>query len=532
MVFTRGDVSGDVDQTIGIRVDRITVSLSVAEVELTANIQLDHNDPGSNIEVVTWDSPEDPGNPYNWSLRQKWTLTLLATFSTFITMMNGTIITVAHTTINEEFGISDASFPNSYWPVTSWAVGGGCFSLLVLPLMEDFGVRWVFLSSWLVFICFVIPQALAQNFATLIVTRFFAGGCVAILANTAATVVGNLWDTEKSRNIPVSLYIVAYLVGASIGPVIGAPIYEFLSWRWIGYLQLIWYGALFPVYLFTFKECRGIAILGARAKALRREGRLAYTQHEIDSEGTSIWRIVARSATRPLIMYFTESVVFFSGMWSAFTVGTLYLFTQSVEQVFSGLYGWSPSQAGYVQGAIVIGECIGWVGTLFSGSIYFNSASRNTEIPGKPIPEARLYLAIISGVLGLAGGMFVYAWTSYPFLPWIAPAVGLAMVGAGSVIVVTGISDYVVDAYAKYAGSAVGIIVTGENTFSAFLPLAAMSMYSHLGFRWASTLLAFISLALSLAPILFVVYGKQIRARSPFMKEAMIEKRRKSIESV
>jgi MFS family permease len=492
---------------------------------------LDHNAPGSNIEIVSWNGPKDPENPYNWPLRQKWTLTYLAAFATFITMMNGTIITVAHAAINEEFGISDENFPHSYWPVTSWAVGGGCFSLLILPLMEEFGVRWVFLLAYVAFVCFVIPQALAQNFATLIVTRFFAGGCVSILANTSATVIGNVWDTEKARNIPVSLYIVTYLVGASIGPVIGAPIFEFLSWRWISYLQLIWLCALFPLYFFLFKECRGIAILGKRAKALRKEGRLAYTQHEIDSEGTSMMRIVARSATRPLLLFFTESVVFVSFMWSAFTVGTLYLFTQSVEQVFVGLYDWTPSQAGYIQAAIVVGEFLGWVGTLFSGKIYFDSAARNTEVPGTPIPEARLYLAIVGGVLGISGGMFTYAWTSYANFPWIAPAVGLAMVGAGSVIVVTGISDYVVDAYAKYAASAVGIIVTGENTFSAFLPLAAMSMYNTLGFQWASTLLAFISLALSFAPILFVVYGKQIRERSPFMKEAMLEKRRKSFDS-
>ncbi|KAJ5689558.1 hypothetical protein N7462_003950 [Penicillium macrosclerotiorum] len=508
MVFSRGDVSGHDDQTI------------------------DHNIPGGNIEIVTWDGPQDPQNPYNWSLRKKWTLTGLAVFATFITMMNGTIITVAHAAINEQFGISDAHFPHSYWPVTSWAVGGGCFSLLILPLMEDFGVRWVFLSTYIAFICFVIPQAVAQSFATLIVTRFFAGGCVAILANTSATVIGNVWDTERARNVPVSLYIVAYLVGSSIGPVIGAPIFQFLSWRWIGYLQLIWLGAFFPAYFWLFEECRGIAILGRRAKALRQKGKMAYTQHEIDSEGTSMLRMVARSAARPLVLFFTESVVFVSCLWSAFTVGTLYLFTQSVEQVFSGLYDWTPAQAGYVQGAIVVGEIVGWAGTLFSGRIYFNSAARNTEIPGTPIPEARLYLAIVGGVFGIAGGMFTYAWTSYPSLPWIAPAVGLAMVGAGSVIVVTGISDYVVDAYAKYAASAIGIIATGENMFSAFLPLAAMSMYSTLGFNWASTLLAFISLMLSFAPVLFVLYGRKIRARSPFMKEAMLDKRRKSIDSV
>lgn len=447
-------------------------------------------------------------------------------------MMNGTIITVAHEAINKEFNISDAGFPNSYWPVTSWAVGGALFSFLILPLMEDFGVRWVFLFSWIAYICFVVPLAVAQNFATLVVTRFFAGGFVAILANTSASVVGNMWETEKSRNIPVSLYIVAYLAGASIGPVIGAVIFQFLSWRWIGYMQLIWLGALFPVYAFLFKECRGSAILAQRARALRRQGKLAYTQHEIDGQKTSMLSIVARSATRPLVLFFTESVVFVSTMWSAFTVGTLYLCTQSVEQVFSGLYGWTPSQGGYVQAAIVVGEILGWVGTLLSGKIYFNSATRNTEVPGSPIPEARLYLAIVGGMFGICGGMFVYAWTSYPDLPWIAPAIGLAIVGAGSVIVVTGISDYVVDAYAKYAGSAIGIVVTGENTFSAFLPLAAMSMYSTLGYQWASTLLAFISLALAFAPILFVVYGKEIRARSPFMNEAMLDKRRKSVDSV
>lgn len=526
MVFSRGDVSGDLDQTIGMNQLRL-----FRGTEPNPYI-LDHNDPNTSIEIVSWDGPNDPGNPYNWSPRWKWILTYLATFTTFITMMNGTIITVAHQAINDEFHVSDASFPNSYWPVTSWATGGGLFSLLILPLMEDFGVRWVFLFTYLVYVCFLVPQAVAQNFATLIVTRFFAGGCVAILANTSATVVGNVWDTEKARNIPVSLYIVGYLAGSSIGPVIGASIFQHLGWRWIGYLQLIWFGALFPMYFLLFKECRGIAILAQRAKKLRREGKMAYTQHEIDSEGTSMLRIVGRSATRPIILFCTESVVFVCTLWSSFTVGTLYLFTQSVEQVFSGMYGWTPAQAGYVQSAIVIGECLGWLGSLFSGEIYFRSASRNTEVPDTPIPEARLYLAIVGGVFGISGGMFTYAWTSYPSIPWIAPAIGLAMVGAGSVIVVTGISDYVVDAYAKYAGSAVGIVAAGENTFSAFLPLAAMSMYSTLGFNWASTLLAFISLALSFAPILFVVWGKDIRARSPFMKEAILEKRRKSIDSV
>lgn len=64
---------------------------------------------------------------------------------TLTVLVNGTAITVAAEAINAEFGISDASFPNSYWPVTSWTLGGGIFMLILLPLMEDFGVRWAYL---------------------------------------------------------------------------------------------------------------------------------------------------------------------------------------------------------------------------------------------------------------------------------------------------------------------------------------------------------------------------------------------------
>lgn len=69
---------------------------------------------------------------------------------TLTVLINGTSITVAAEAINDEFGISDANFPNSYWPITSWTLGGGIFMMVLLPLMEDFGVRWAYLVSSLI----------------------------------------------------------------------------------------------------------------------------------------------------------------------------------------------------------------------------------------------------------------------------------------------------------------------------------------------------------------------------------------------
>ncbi|KAB8235602.1 uncharacterized protein BDW43DRAFT_308938 [Aspergillus alliaceus] len=148
-----------------------------------------------------------------------------------------------------------------------------------------------------------------------------------------------------------------------------------------------------------------------------------------------------------IYMICTESVVFISTLWSAFSLGTIYLFTQSAEQVFGELYGWDAIKGGYVQAAIVIGELIGWVCRLLTNHWYYKSALRNTEIPGVEIPEARLYQALVGGLVGVTGGMFVYAWTSYSFFPWIAPAICLAMVGAGSVCVIVSTANYLVDAY-------------------------------------------------------------------------------------
>lgn len=500
--------------------DREFTRLSAPRVQTSRDVTLQNDI--CNADSLHWHGSEDPDNPYNWPLKKKWMVTAIAILATFTTLLNGTIITVAHESINEEFGVSDEKFPNSYWPVTSWALGGAICSLVVLPLMEDFGIRSGFLLTYGVFICFVVPQAVARNFATLVASRFFAGGCVSILANTSASVIGNIWEDERGRTIPMALYVTAYLTGSSMGPVIGGVVFHSLGWRWISYMQLIWYGSLAPIYFFFFVETRGPVVLQRRTKDQLKK----HTEHCTleKRQQKPFFEKLGDSIRRPIYMLLTEPVVFVFTIWSAFMVGTVYLFTQSVEQVFAGLYGWTASQAGYVQSAVVIGECIGWIGALISAKLYFASAPRNQEVPDSPIPEARLYMSLVGSFVGVTGGMFVYGWTSYTFIPWIAPAVGLAMVGFGTNVVVIAIADYVVDAYSKYAGSAVAAIVLGENVFAAFLPLAAQSMYTNLGFQWGSTLLGFLSLVLSFAPVVIILYGRRIRARSPFMKEATVDR--------
>lgn len=291
----------------------------------------------------------------------------------------------------------------------------------------------------------------------------------------------------------------------------------------IGHIELIWTIALFPVFIVGIPESCRPAILRARAKRLRQEGKKAYTAEELDQK--SAYQVVIKSVQRPLYMLCTESVVFVAALWAAFSLGTIYLFTQSVEQVYGETYGWDAVQAGYVQIAIVIGEILGCGFCVIANSWYYASAARNTEVPGTPIPEARLYASAVGGFFGVTGGMFVYGWSFHSAMHWMIPTIGLAMVGFGTTAVVVSIANYLIDAYSKYAASAIGAVGLVENTSIAFLPLGARAMYTVLGCQWASSLLAFLSLVLVATPFAVLRWGKEIRSRSPFMKEAMINRR-------
>jgi hypothetical protein len=293
------------------------------------------------------------------------------------------------------------------------------------------------------------------------------------------------------------------------------------------YIQLITYGASAPVIYFTFRETRGPAILAKRAKQARK---LMHQAGSTEAPGNQTHTSISPkdffygNIIRPAHLLGTEPVVFFFTLLSALSYGLVFISTQSVIQVYMTNYGWAEYQAGLVQLSLVLGEFTGFLACIFQNKIFARAAAKTAVgDPNPHLPEVRLYASIPGSFVGLAGGLFWYGWTSYSSLPWILPTIGLGIVGFGSVVVMQAIMMYVTDAYAKYAASASAAICFGENMFAAFLPLAAMSMYTNLGFQWASSLLAFVALALSFAPVILVLRGEDIRRRSPFMSQAVYD---------
>lgn len=345
------------------------------------------------------------------------------------------------------------------------------------------------------------------------------------------------------------------VIGIALGPFVGGAAQTHLNWRWIYWVsavqntrskphnilltiylsqvQLISDAALLPVFWFILKETRGDVILASKAKKLRKQGRNAYAKSELNK--SSVVEMLKISFKRPTKMLVTEFVVISFTLWVSFAWGILFLFQSSVTQVFTALYGFGTFQTNLIQLALSVGAVVGTIINPLQDRLYLQSAKKNKERPGKPVPEARLYFAV-PGSLIFTAGMFWYGWSSYPNVHWIVPTLGIGCVGLGIYEIYMAVVNYLADAYEKYAASALSAASLGRNTFGAFLPLASQSLYNNLGFQWASSLLGFIGLALSVVPVILLLKGPDIRARSPFMSESTYdeeeaESRRNSVVS-
>ncbi|PGH23494.1 hypothetical protein AJ80_02448 [Polytolypa hystricis UAMH7299] len=477
------------------------------------------------IEIHDWDGPDDPENPFNWSKTYKWVLTITVCFISILTGLPAGSYGAGNNWMAQRFHVQNEPFPNLAWATASWNMGAALFPILFVPLTESSGRMPGYFISYIILVAFLFASAFAQNFATLVVTRFFGGGASSVSINIVGGSISDVWVGAKGRSLPMSLFGFTSVIGIALGPFMGGAIQTIHKkdpWRWIFYIQIIYNAGLIPVFWFILRETRGDIILKKRAQKIRKEtGRPVYARSEVVAP--SIWKLLQISFERPTRMLLTEPVVTFFTLWISFAWGILFLFFASVPQTYKANYGFNTFQSGLIQLAISVGAVIGTVVNPLQDWIYRRSARYNKQKPGVPLPEARLYTSI-PGSLIFTAGLFWYGWSSKARNHWIVPTCGITAAGVGIYSIYMAVVNYLTDAYEKYAASALSAASLGRNTFASFLPLASFAMFQNLGFGWAGSLLGFIALALSVVPCVLVLKGPEIRRRSPFMKESTFTK--------
>lgn len=259
-------------------------------------------------------------------------------------------------------------------------------------------------------------------------------------------------------------------------------------------------------------------LLRNKARKLRKETGDERWKAAMEKTNKSISRTIAYSLLRPAQLLIFEPMVLNLCLFSAILLGILYLFFGAFPLVFEGNHGFTLSQTGMSFLGIFVGMVLG----SFTDPIWHKNYQRlikqreeRTGEVGGSEPEYRLPPAI-AGALLVPAGLFMFAWTTYSSVPWIVPIIGSTIFGTGTLLVFSGVFTFLVDAYPLYAASALAANSFARSSFGAVFPLFGVQMYHKLGDQWATSLLAFLTVAMMPFPYLFFKYGKKIRGRSRF----------------
>jgi multidrug resistance protein len=144
--------------------------------------------------------------------------------------------TSTFTQIENQFGNSREI---SNLGLSLYVLGLSLGPMLFGPLSEFYGRRPIYLVSWLFYIIWNIPIAVAGNIQTIMVSRFLGGFSGSAFLAVSGGTVGDLFSKEHLQ-LPMTIFTAAPFIGPSIGPFIGNFINYYTSWHWTFWVILIW----------------------------------------------------------------------------------------------------------------------------------------------------------------------------------------------------------------------------------------------------------------------------------------------------
>ncbi|KAF9054676.1 MFS polyamine transporter [Panaeolus papilionaceus] len=486
----------------------------VSPDERPSEEELDHEKghKGGDHEPIYIEFAEgDNRNPVNFPLRKKWTITAIACFSTLLA-------STAASTYNMGFDSMMRDLNCSHLQATA-GLSLYTFGFAIVPLVsasfsEEFGRLPLYYASGIGFLLMYLMIALSKNIETVLIARFIQGG----FGSTGATMVGgtiaDIWSA-KDRGLPMSMFSVVAVGGTGLGPVFAGWIEmnTKLEWRWIQWIQMMICAVYLVLLPFCLSETRSSILLTRLAKKIRKKTGNHLYRARVEDERASLRTLIYISCTRPLHLMITEPVVSSFSLWVGFAWGVTYVLIESIAGVFRDLHGFTIGEIGTIFLTMFIGSVIGFLMNIYQDSLYTkNVASRG--------PEARLYLACVAGIL-LPSSMFIYAWCSFTFVPWISLAIAVTLYTFATFTIYLSVFSYLADCYGPFASSALAGQSLARNLAATAFPMFTTQMYARLDYKWANTLFGGIAVLMVPIPFILFFFGPKIRASSRFSRTVM-----------
>ncbi|MEV0274698.1 DHA2 family efflux MFS transporter permease subunit [Hamadaea sp. NPDC050747] len=168
-------------------------------------------------------------------MSQRWiALGVLAT-AMLMTILDGSIVTVAMPAISADLGFTQAGLS---WIVNAYLIAFGSLLLLAGRLGDLLGRRRLFLAGTALFTAASVLAGAATSPAVLIAARFLQGVGSATATAVSLGILVTLFTDVRERSRAIAVYSFTGAAGAAIGQVVGGLLTDALGWHWIFLINL------------------------------------------------------------------------------------------------------------------------------------------------------------------------------------------------------------------------------------------------------------------------------------------------------
>ncbi|KAK5654885.1 hypothetical protein OQA88_6923 [Cercophora sp. LCS_1] len=478
--------------------------------------------------TVTWDGPDDPANPKNWSKRQKWATSLIISTFAFLSPLCSSITAPALPSIGEELSITQPAELQLVLSIFLLAYALGPFVLS--PCSEVFGRMPVIRLGNTVFILFTTLCGFATSQTQIIAFRFLAGLGGSASVGMGSGVLTDCWRPEE-RGKGIAIYQLAPVLGPAIGPIAGGYISQYTTWRWCFWSVVILNLVVQFIAFFFLQETYAPRLLQLKARQLRQrtDNPNLKTETEQKHPDRTLTKLLRIALSRPWVMLATQPIVQLLALYQAFNFGMLWLLISSFPGLWEGRYGMPRGDATLNYLSLAVGSLIGVNICAPSTDRMYAYCKRRYNVSTEKendngVPEFRVPLMVPSSILTPCG-IFLYAWSAQAKLHFIVPNLGAALFAGSSIITYQCTSAYISDSYKLHSASASAACCFLRSLLACVFPLFVPALFGTLGYGWGGSVLGLLAVVLGIpAPWIIWFWGAKLRGASRFAVKHDVEK--------
>ncbi|WP_217549270.1 MFS transporter [Streptomyces sp. GbtcB6] len=150
-------------------------------------------------------------------------------------VLDNTIVAVALPSMQRALGLSESGLG---WVVTAYALAFGGLLLAGGRAGDLFGRRRVFRTGLVLFTAASLLGGLAQSGELLITARVIQGAGAAIAGPAALSLLATTFPAGPARNKALGVYGAMGGLGSVAGLLLGGALTEYLSWRWVMFVNV------------------------------------------------------------------------------------------------------------------------------------------------------------------------------------------------------------------------------------------------------------------------------------------------------